>query len=56
MRSKSNIEAHISGKYQETLTSGILLEILKANTKTGILPKSFGPLPTINKGNIRIYK
>jgi hypothetical protein len=55
-RSKSNIEVYISNKYQETLTGSILLEILKANTKTGILPKSFGPLPIINKGNIGIYR
>jgi hypothetical protein len=51
-RSKSNAEAHVSDKYQETLTGGILLEILKANAKTGILPKSFGPLPTIDEGDI----
>jgi hypothetical protein len=42
----SDTERQAADAYQETLVSGIILEILKVNAKTGIQPKLFGPPPT----------
>jgi hypothetical protein len=52
----SNVERQASTGYQEVLTSEIILETLKANTKTGILPRCFGPSPMIDECNIGILR
>jgi hypothetical protein len=54
-RLKANSERQASDEYQDALTSGIILEILKVNAETGILPKSFGPrpVPTIDEDDIK---
>lgn len=50
-RSKSNAERLGSDPYQETLTRGIIREIMDSHAKNGIQPRCFGP-PNRAEGNI----
>jgi hypothetical protein len=52
----SNVERQASTGYQEALTSEIILETLKANAKTGILSRCFGPSPMIDECDIRTLR